>query len=430
MPAPLERARLLLQTRRYEEAEAVLHQALAGTPGNSQAHALLALALYRQDQDEEALQQVQIAIGLAPDHAHHHYIRALILLDMEREAESMAAIREALRLDPTVTGYYGLLGQLYMQKRAWQQALEAAETGLQLDPEDVQCANLRAMALVKLGRLEEAGQTIGAALACDPENSLTHANQGWAMLHRSKPEHALVHFREALRLNPMLDWARQGIVEALKAHNVIYRLMLRYFLWVSRLTTSQQWGVIAMSSGALTALRTIVRQVPVLWIIALPLLLLYRLFAFLTWTARPLFALVLRLDPFGRLALPREEIVASNWVGACLLVSLVSLLLVLPLGAASLFADWPVVAPAFLLLSAAAFLLMMPVAGVFRRPPGGRRVILAVYTGLLGMVGLVAFLFALTGAAWGIGVGMALGMAFFLGWTLYSWLAFLLAMTD
>ncbi len=430
MRAELERARLLFESRRYEEAEASLRRVLAGSPNDSQAHALLALALYRQDKDKAALQEAQIAVGLAPDHAHHHYIRALILLDMDREEESMAAIREALRLDTAHPQYYGLLSNLYLQKRAWQQALEAAETGLRIDPENVQCTNLRAMALVKLGRLEEAGQTIGAALARDPENSLTHANQGWAMLHRDKPEQALTHFREALRLNPMLDWARQGIVETLKARNVIYRFMLRYFLWMSRLTTAQQWGAIAVTSGARTILRTIVRQVPVLWVIALPLLLIYWLFIFLTWTARPLFALVLRLDRFGRLALPREEVVASNWVGACLLVSLVSLLLALPLGAVSLFADLPVIAPAFLLLSVGAFLMMMPVSGIFRRSSGWRRITLAVYSGLLGMVVLAAFLFALTGTAWGIGVGIVLGIIFLMGWTLYSWLAFLLTMTE
>ena len=32
-----------------------------------------------------------------------------------------------------------------------------------------------------------------------------------------------------------LDWARVGMIEALKARNPVYRLLLLYFLWMSRL---------------------------------------------------------------------------------------------------------------------------------------------------------------------------------------------------
>ena len=40
---------------------------------------------------------------------------------------------------------------------------------VELDPEDVQCNNIRGMALVKLGRRDEAGATMAQALALDPE---------------------------------------------------------------------------------------------------------------------------------------------------------------------------------------------------------------------------------------------------------------------
>ena len=73
---------------------------------------------------------------------------------------------------------------------------------------------------------------------------LTHANQGWALLHRGNYQRALEHFREALRIDPELDWARAGIVEALKAHHFIYRQMLRFFLWIGRQARVAQWVII------------------------------------------------------------------------------------------------------------------------------------------------------------------------------------------
>jgi Tfp pilus assembly protein PilF len=56
------------------------------------------------------------------------------------------------------------------------------------------CTNLRAMALVKLGRNDDATRRSDDALQEDPENALTHANQGWALLYARDHRRALEHF--------------------------------------------------------------------------------------------------------------------------------------------------------------------------------------------------------------------------------------------
>ena len=104
--------------------------------------------------------------------------------------------------------------------------------------------NLRAMALVNLGRKREAAEAMRGTLAKDPQNAFSHANQGWTLLHQGDHAQGLEHFREALRIDPELDWAAAGTVEALKARHLLYRLMLRYFLWMSRLGGRARWGVI------------------------------------------------------------------------------------------------------------------------------------------------------------------------------------------
>ena len=428
MERHLAQARILLDTSRYEDAEAALRQALAADPTHAKSHALLAYALYHQDRYPAALREAQEAIGLAPTDSFNYYVLALAHFEMKQYLGAMSAIREAIRIDPETPGYHATLGHIHARKKAWKKALAAAETGLRADPEHVPCINLRAMVLVNMGRNDEAGQALESALARDPENASTHANQGWALLHSGKHQQALDHFREALRLNPMSDWARQGIVEALKARNLIYRLLLRYFLWMSRLTTEEQWGVVVFISGVRRTLRIVARAFPPLYIVVLPILLLFATFAVLTWIARPLFALVLRFDRFGRLALPREEIVASNWVGACLLTGALGLAASIPTIVGSLVWGWPLLGPAFLVLTMGALMMVIPVAGVFRCRPGKRRAVLAVYTVLLALLGLAAFLMALLGAfwPWGFGGAVVLAIAFVLGWTTYTWIASLL----
>jgi Tetratricopeptide repeat len=182
------------------------------------------------------------------------------------------------------------------------------------------------MALTKIGRTAEAGKTLAAALEREPENAWSHANLGWASLHEGNSKKALEHFREALRLDPTEDYAKAGLVEALKARNPIYGLMLRYFLFMSRLSGRAQWTfiigayVINRILGGLA--RTNPRWAP--WII--PLLVAYFIFVVLSWIAQPLFNLLLRLSRYGRHALSDDQRRGANLVGILLLLALVCLL--------------------------------------------------------------------------------------------------------
>ncbi|MBM3882855.1 MAG: tetratricopeptide repeat protein [Verrucomicrobia bacterium] len=376
----LQRALLLLDQSRFELAAAETRQALAAEPNTALAHAVLGLCLARQGRLPEATEEVRQAIQLAPDLSFAHYVHAWILHDRNRPDEAQAAVAEAIRLEPENADLYSLEAQIRLGQRLWPAALEAAERGLRLDPDHVGCTNLRAMALVKLGRKAEASATLASALAKAPEDSVTHANQGWALLHRGDQPKALEHFREALRLDPENEWARQGIVEALKARYFIYAVMLRYFLWMSRFSRQAQWAIVLGGYLGYRLLDGLARAQPALSLWLLPLKVLYIAFALLTWLAQPLFNLLLRLNRFGRLALSREQTVAANWVGLCLLLAVLCLTLSLVLG----------VHPALLLGALVFGLLALPTAAVFNCERGWPRWAMGAYAAALAATGLAA----------------------------------------
>ncbi len=223
MSSHLQRAQLLIGQERHEQAVAELQQHLAEHPNNPVVHALLAICLSERQRFDDATTAARTAIHLGPDVAFTHYALASVMCDRNRFGEAQQAIEEAIRLDPDDANYYATLARVHFALSRWSPALAAADQGLACAAENVACANLRAMGLGKLGRKTQAGATIDAALARNPENALTHANQGWTLLEKREPVKAMEHFREALRLDPQLDWARSGIVEAMKARNFIYR---------------------------------------------------------------------------------------------------------------------------------------------------------------------------------------------------------------
>ena len=321
----LSRAIVLYEQGRYDLAEEELRLELAADPRSPRPHALLALCCSNREAFAEATTEAEAAIGLDPDSGFVHYVHALVMNDRNRDEEALRSIQEAIRLDPEDADHHGVHAAVLLKKRRWTDALQATERGLALDPEHLHCNNLRAMALAKLGRRAEAGATIAEALRRDPEDELSHANQGWTLLQEGRPREAMEHFREALRLRPGLEWARAGLIEAMKARNIVYRLLLRYFLWMARLSSRAQWGVMIGGYLGFRVLRGLARDNPRLSPWVMPLVIAYLAFCLLSWTGDALFNLLLRLDRFGRYALSKEQVIASDCVGACLFLGAVFL---------------------------------------------------------------------------------------------------------
>jgi tetratricopeptide (TPR) repeat protein len=402
----LEAAFAFASNSDWARAVPAAREALAADPQNAHAHALLALALSNLEQPRDAVEAARRAVALDPELAFAHYVLGHALFDYDDVSGAERAAREALRLDPDAQSY-SLLAQVLARRSQWQEALEAAERGLEIDPENTSCANLRALALSHLGRGGEAEAALRETLALDPDDARAHANRGWMLLRQGNPDQALESFRDALRLDPTSDWARSGIVEALKARKGVYRLFLYYSLWMGSLTGRARWMVIIGLFVGARIVRETMRSNPGLMPILGPVLGLYVLFVIGTWISGPLSNLLLRLNPFGRLALSHDEVLASNLIGVCIALTLVSGLLFAVTNTS-----------AWLVTAASSALLLMPIGGAFRGH--GTRAWRPLLIGLLVLatfaVAAIGLSFAGSDLAVGALIALVLG-AFIYGWT-------------
>jgi Flp pilus assembly protein TadD len=326
----LERARMLFAQDRRDLAEKELRQAIGQDPNESQAYALLALCLIDSENAANTAEGKECAlraVGLAPDEPFNHYVLARVMLTLNAPDRARAAINEALRLSPAEPQFWSLLAQLELNAKNHRAALEAAEHGLTFDAEHEGCINLRAIALTNLGQRAAATQAIASTLQRNPLNASSHANMGWTLLHEGKPRPAMDHFREALRIEPGMEWARRGIIEAMKARNPIYRLFLAYFLFMGRLSSRAQWGIIIGGYFGNQILRSVASSNPAVAPYIWPITAAYLIFALGTVIAVPLFNLLLFTSRFGRYALSTAERRAALIFGLFLLVPLTMLAL-------------------------------------------------------------------------------------------------------
>ena len=318
------RARLLIQQDRFELAEEQLHLALAQEP-SAEAHALLAHCLCHREKFDEATQEAQLAIVQDPTDSFGHYTLACVMRQRNRLSEARQSIQEAIRLQPWDAESFSVLAGIECLASQWTDCLKAAEQGLALNADHIGCLNFRAMALTKLGRREQAGQSIHEAMRRNPDNAATHANEGWRLLHARQPDLAMQHFQESLRLDPGSEWARNGIVEAMKARHFIYRWLLSFFLWMNGFTPRIQLVLMLGLVFGQRILVAVMDSIPVLEPFSPVIIVGYLLFVWMCWSASALFDLVLMTSRFGRLALTGEKKTLAALVGICILTSVLVL---------------------------------------------------------------------------------------------------------
>ena len=399
----------LLESGRFEEAAALLGQLIVHDPTAGELYSMRALVLRAIDRLDEALQAANNGVAASPDSAYALWALGAVLDDLDRPRDAEQAARRALELDPTNADACALLARCLISRRKLHEAIAAADAGLAADPGHEACLGLRALAL----RFTEAGDdfesAVGSLLDLYPTSGFARAGLGWAALDRGAADEARVHFEQALVLDPTAEWAREGLIEATKASNPLYRRSLRFFLWFGRLSPRLRWGIVIGGIVGYGYLSDAVAANPGLAPIAYPLMAAWIGFILLSWTVEPLSDFVLTLDEEGRKLVTPERRVAARWVTGTLATAVA-------LGALGLATGLERIG----LSAMAAGFLVIPMSAVFRCAKGRPRRTMTAFTvavGLLWAIGLVG------PAQW---AGIASGWAI-LGSVLGSWVGAFLA---
>ncbi len=311
----VERAQLLIEQNRAEQAEQVLRQGLAENPQDGYAHSLLAICMMRdRDRLVEATGEAELGIRSEPGQPFSYYAHSLVMERRNQIDQALTSIERAIELNPVAAAFHGARSGLLGQKEKWAESLEAAETGLQFDAEDEFCGARRSIALERLGRVSDALAEAERATRQNPDSSVAHANRGWALLNKGDHRQAQAAFREALRLDPGSEFARNGMVSSLNSNNFIFRNFYRLMMKLSRLDSRVQFALIIGMWIGIRFLNSLARNND--WLVpwVLPISLAYLAFVMMSWIAVPVFNAFLRFHPFGRYLLSTKEKWASNTI--------------------------------------------------------------------------------------------------------------------
>ena len=190
----LSKVEILIQQKKFQEAESILSDLLTEDSNNIHFLSLLAEVNFQQDKFDDANSIIENAIGLSPDAPYLFYIKSRIAIQQNKLNEAEKNINQAIELDPYDADYFALLANIRLGRKQFEEALEIANKALQIDGENLLALNTRSTALNKLNRRDESFETIEGALREDPNNAYTHANYGWGLLEKGDHKKSISTF--------------------------------------------------------------------------------------------------------------------------------------------------------------------------------------------------------------------------------------------
>lgn len=212
----LQRARLLAELGRYDEAIGELSLLIAAAPGHADALTMLARMHLAGDRAAEALDAAEAALAVAPDAVPALVARGFALADLERWKEAAATADQILTLGPTDPYAQRSAAAILSGARNGQPALDAAWRGVELVPEEPQAHLVLGLVAARLGLFDLAERAYREALRLDPQLAEARHDLGVIRLDQRRYAEALEHLTEAAAMDPARGDAGRTIGDGLR----------------------------------------------------------------------------------------------------------------------------------------------------------------------------------------------------------------------
>ena len=363
----------LLDDARYDEAVELLAVIAAEDPSAAWARSLRAICLSQLHRDDEAITEAEAAVRMEPDSAFGHWALGTLLAERRQLAKAMLAARRAVAIDPDDSRHHALVAKIHAQGRDWKACRAAADAGLHLDPTDEVCNNLRTLSMRATDTTANWDEAVESLVHQYPASSWARTGKGWRQLETGHAAGARESFEQAIALDPTSEWAREGLIESIKAQNPIYAGLLRVFLWLDRMPSDKRWTYIIGGMVAYRVMRELTEAKPAIGALTYPFMAVWVLFVVASWTSYPLSDFVLSRLAIGRRLIRGERLLAAKLVAGTLGVAMTAGILALVTGSER--AQNVALAFAFLVL---------PVAAVFKCSEGWPRKVMGAYAFVAG----------------------------------------------
>ncbi|WP_433371493.1 hypothetical protein ACQPZX_47590 [Actinoplanes sp. CA-142083] len=186
-----QRALLLADLGRYDEAAGEIAAGLSAAPGEPSLLATLARIHLAAEQPAEALAAAERAVAAAPEALSTQVVRAMALTDSRRYADAARVASDILRRWPADAYAQRTGAALLSESRNGQEALNAAWNGVRVAPAEAEAHLVLAVVAARLRLFDLAQRAYAEALDLDPAIGNAQTDVGIVRFERRRWAQAL-----------------------------------------------------------------------------------------------------------------------------------------------------------------------------------------------------------------------------------------------
>jgi adenylate cyclase len=181
-------------------AETSARRAVALDGTDAEAGTRLAVTLYLRADHAGALAEIGRALAISPNLAHAHGVRGTTLVFSGQPKEGLASLATCIRLDPRDPNLATRLNHValaFYLSRDYEAAIEAAKRAIRSYPKHPMAYLWLAAALGQAGRIEEASEVLGQAIAIAPTSFAMYVHERMRRIRPEDHDHLLDGMRKA-----------------------------------------------------------------------------------------------------------------------------------------------------------------------------------------------------------------------------------------
>jgi tetratricopeptide (TPR) repeat protein len=197
----LNKARELMLTSDFKEAEQMSLNIIKQDPGIIDAYSTLGNIYLKQNRYEEAVSYYKQALDLKPDDAALINGIAACLLKLNRESEAETVLIDSLRVLPSDSRIFFMLGNVYRAKKEEQKAVDSFNKCLELNPKSASAHNALAAIYFLRKDYELARKNVEAALRFDERLPGVHYTRAQIFESEERLQEAAEEYKKELAVS-------------------------------------------------------------------------------------------------------------------------------------------------------------------------------------------------------------------------------------
>ncbi|MCA9801967.1 MAG: tetratricopeptide repeat protein, partial [Cyanobacteria bacterium HKST-UBA02] len=208
-------AEILYEKNALDEAEVAIREAMRLRPSSSRPLRVLVLIHSKRGTIKKAITEIEKLMDESPT-ADGLALLAWAYSEIDEFKKAQETCRKGLALSPHHPDLMECEASASNQLGEYQHCLELVDSILEKEPERMSSVHLRTIALLSLGRLDEAEEYIDQSMALGKDKEALLVNKGIVYAKRNQDQEAMGYLQEALALCPHYDLAARNIVDLVR----------------------------------------------------------------------------------------------------------------------------------------------------------------------------------------------------------------------